>query len=103
MMILLAAVPATPSWSPTIALIMILCNVAAIFLWKSMNSLINAWLGAIGYEARAVSSVPAGNSIYTFNLPGGLALTLPELLAAASFGHLLGAGVILGLSRLGGL
>ncbi len=97
-----AAVPATPSWSPTIALIMILCNVVAIFLWKVMPALINAWLGALGYEARSSFAVPEGNSVYTFNVPG-MPLTLPELLAAGSFGHLLAAGVILGLTRLGAI
>jgi hypothetical protein len=81
---------------------MILCNVVAVLLWKSMVPLINSWLGAIGYEARSGLSVPAGNEIFTFNF-GIVSLTLPELLAAASFGHLIGAGVILGLTRLGGL
>ncbi len=101
MMTLFAVVPATPTWSIKVALIMILCNVVAIGLWRSMVSLINAWLGAIGYEARANFAVPAGESaVFTFNFPG-VTLTLPELLAAASFGHLIGAGVILGLSRFG--
>jgi photosystem I subunit 10 len=101
-MLTFAAVPATPVWSPTVAIVMIACNVTAILLWKSVNSLINAWLGALGYEARAGVSVPAGNEIYMFNV-GGISLSLPELLAAASFGHLIGAGVILGLARFGAL
>lgn len=101
-LLLLADVPATPSWSPTISLVMILCNVGVILLWKSVLSLINSWLGAIGYESRTGLSVPEGNEIFTFSLPG-LTLTLPELIAAASFGHLIGAGVILGLTRLGAI
>ncbi len=102
MMMLFAAVPPTPSWSPTIALIMILCNVGALLLWKSVVSLINNWLGALGYESRAAVVVPESSEIYKFNFPF-LSLSLPEVLAAASFGHLIGAGVILGLTRLGAL
>ncbi|MEN9204219.1 MAG: photosystem I reaction center subunit PsaK [Thermostichales cyanobacterium SZTDM-1c_bins_54] len=97
-----ATVPATPVWSPTIALVMILCNVFAVLLWKSTVALINSWLSGTGFEARAVLSIPENAKIFTFNFPG-VSLTLPELLAATSFGHLLGAGVILGLSYLGGL
>ncbi|MDX2271565.1 MAG: photosystem I reaction center subunit PsaK [Cyanobacteriota bacterium] len=97
-----AVIPPTPVWSPSIAIVMIACNVAAVLLWKTIVPLINSWLGAIGYEARSVLTIPAGSEIYTFNFPG-LTLTLPELLAAASFGHLIGAGVILGLTRLGAL
>lgn len=102
MMTVFAVVPATPAWSPTIALVMIVCNVTAVFLWKSIIPLINAWLGAIGYEARTGYAVPTGSEVYKFNFPG-VTLTAPELLAATSFGHLIGAGVILGLTRLGGL
>jgi photosystem I subunit 10 len=98
----LAVVPSTPAWSPTIAIVMITCNIVAVLLWKSVVPLINAWLGAIGYEARAEFSVPQGSEVFTFPFPGA-ALTLPELLAATSFGHIIGAGVILGLSRLGAL
>ena len=101
-LLLLAEVPPTPSWSPTVSLVMILCNVGVILLWKSVLSLINSWLGAIGYDSRANLSVPEGNEIFTINLPG-LTLTLPELIAAASFGHVIGAGVILGLTRLGAI
>jgi photosystem I subunit 10 len=99
---LLATVPATPVWSPTIALVMILCNVFAVILWKSSVSLINNWLAGTGFEARAGSVIPEEAKIFVFNFPG-VSLSLPELLAAASFGHLIGAGVILGLSNLGGL
>jgi photosystem I subunit 10 len=100
-MLFFAAVPSTPSWSPTIGIVMVLCNLGAIVLWKSMVALINAWLGGIGYEARA-TSVSAGGDGMTFNL-GFATLTLPELIAGACFGHVIGAGVILGLSYLGAL
>lgn len=99
---LVATVPATPVWSPAVAMVMILCNVFAVLLWKSVLPLINAWLGAIGYESRANLAIPTGSEGFVFPFPGAR-LTLPELLAAASFGHLIGAGVILGLTRLGAL
>lgn len=99
---LLATVPNTPIWSPGVALVMISANIGAILLWKSVVALINSWLGAIGYEARTGVTVPSGSEIFTFNLPG-FSLSLPELIAAASFGHLIGAGIILGLARFGAL
>lgn len=97
---MLATVPTTPIWSANVAIVMILANVGAVLLWKSAISLINAWLGAIGYEARAVLSVPSDAAIFTLPVVN---ITLPELLAATSFGHLIGAGIILGLGRLGAL
>lgn len=96
-MIAFAAVPATPSWSISVGLTMIICNITAIALWKSVVPLINAWLGAIGYENRTGFAVPAESAGIELPLLG----TLPEILAATSFGHLIGAGVILGLTRLG--
>lgn len=96
-MIAIAAVPSTPGWSLSVGLTMILCNITAILLWKSVVPLINAWLGAIGYENRTGFTVPAEAAGIELPLLG----TLPEILAATSFGHLIGAGVILGLSRLG--
>ncbi|MGF1576648.1 MAG: photosystem I reaction center subunit PsaK [Cyanophyceae cyanobacterium] len=99
---LFAAVPPTPMWSPSIAVVMILCNVFAVLLWKLVLPLINAWLGAVGYESRASLSIPEGSEGFVFPFPG-VTLTLPELLAATSFGHLIGAGVILGLTRMGAL
>lgn len=79
-------VPSTASWSPTIGLIMIACNLLAVF---------------IGYYA--ISREHRGKGP---QLPGSLprmftGFGVPELLATASFGHILGAGVILGLSTAG--
>jgi photosystem I subunit 10 len=71
-------------WSPTVGIIMILCNVIAIAFGKS----------TISYP----SSEPALPSDKFF---GGFGL--PALLATTSFGHLLGVGVILGLHNLGRL
>ena len=81
---LLAAVPTTLEWSPKVAVVMVLCNVLAIAIGK-----------------------------YTIKKPSvGLALPSPEmfggmshgaLLGTTSFGHVLGAGVILGLASMGAL
>lgn len=88
--ILLAAVqttvPNTPGWTPTVGLVMVLCNVLAF---------------AIGRFAIQKAGTGPG-------LPGSKPAILtnfgiPELLATASFGHILGAGLILGLSNAGAL
>jgi photosystem I subunit 10 len=81
-MVLAAAT--TTAWSIDVALIMITCNLFAI---------------AIGYYAiqqRGVGpSLPVAlPAIFT-------GFGIPELLATASFGHVLGAGMILGLSNAG--
>ncbi len=80
----LAAVPTTPSWSPSVALIMITCNIFAI---------------VIGYYA--IQNRGVGPKL-PVELPAIFTgFGLPELLATASFGHLLGVGMILGLSNAG--
>jgi photosystem I subunit X len=76
---LLAAVPNTLGWSPTVGLVMILCNVLAIAFGRATIQIKDA--------------EPASGAI--------LGLGLPALLGATSFGHILGAGAILGLSNLG--
>lgn len=80
---------------------MIACNIVAFGLWKLVVPLIDAWLDSIGYENRVSFAVPV-------DAPGGnIAIpmlgSLPEILAATSFGHLIGAGVILGLTNIGAL
>jgi photosystem I subunit 10 len=79
---LLAVVPKTLQWSPTVGLIMILCNIAAIAFAKYTVKYPN-----VG------PSLPSSEMFGGFGLGG--------LLGATSFGHILGAGVILGLSNLG--
>ena len=80
-----STVPETPSWTPTIGLVMILCNVLAFIVGRF-----------------AIQNRGAGPA-----LPGGSKPALlrefgvPELLATASFGHIIGAGVILGLTNAG--
>ncbi len=82
---LLLTVAKTASWSPSVGLIMVLCNLFAI---------------AIGRFA--IKNKGVGPSL-PIELPDpfGGEFGLPELLATASFGHLLGAGVILGLGNAG--
>ncbi|MFZ4639633.1 MAG: photosystem I reaction center subunit PsaK [Nodosilinea sp.] len=80
----LAVVPTTLTWSPKVAIVMILCNILAIAFGK--------------FTIKYPSAPPALPSPSLF---GGFGL--PALLGTASFGHLLGAGVILGLANLGAL
>ncbi|MBF2008110.1 photosystem I reaction center subunit PsaK [Chlorogloeopsis fritschii PCC 9212] len=79
---LLAAATTPLQWNPTVGVIMILCNILAIAFGKS----------TIKYP----NSEPALPSSQFF---GGFGL--PALLATTAFGHILGAGVILGLHNLG--
>ncbi|PSN20595.1 photosystem I reaction center subunit PsaK [filamentous cyanobacterium CCP5] len=81
---LLAAVPPTPEWSPKIAVVMIICNVLAIAIGK--------------FTIKYPSVGPALPAPQFF---GGMGL--PALLGTTSFGHLIGVGVILGLTNLGAL
>jgi len=80
----LLAVARTTPWSPSVALIMITCNLFAI---------------AIGYYA--IQKRGVGPSLPVEMPAMFTGFGVPELLATASFGHLLGAGVILGLSNAG--
>jgi photosystem I subunit X len=78
------AAAAPLQWSPAVGAIMVLCNILAIALGKS----------TIKYP-NAEPAVPASNFFGGFGLPA--------ILATTSFGHILGAGVILGLHNLGRL
>lgn len=79
---LLTATPRAADWSPAVGLIMILCNVLAIAIGKL-----------------TIQRPNVGPELPSSNLFGGL--SLPALLGTTSFGHVLGAGVILGLSNMG--
>ena len=76
--------PVTVEWSPKVAIVMIICNVIAIAFGK--------------FTIKNLSEKPALPAPSFF---GGMGL--PALLGTTSFGHLLGAGAILGLARLGAL
>jgi photosystem I subunit 10 len=82
--ILAAAVPHTPTWSPKVAVVMILCNIVAIAIGKFTIKYPNV-----------------GPQMPSPQLFGGLSLA--AVLGTTSFGHLLGTGVILGLAYLGAL
>jgi photosystem I subunit X len=88
--ILLAATqvttPSTPEWTPAVGLVMILCNVFAFAI------------GRYAIQNKGVGpDLPVSKPAILNNFG------LPELLATASFGHILGAGVILGLANAGAL
>jgi photosystem I subunit X len=76
------ALPRAADWSPTVGIIMILSNVVAIAFAK--------------YTVNPKNTGPALPSDAFF---GGFGLG--GLLGITSFGHLLGAGAILGLSNMG--
>jgi len=78
--------PHTPQWSPNVAIVMILCNLLAI---------------AIGYYGISKNNRGKGPAL-PVSMPGMFTgFGIPELLATASLGHILGAGAILGLSNAG--
>ena len=81
---LLASIPTTTNWSISVALIMITCNLFVIAIGR--------------YAIKAKGVGPA----LPVEVPGLFAgFGLPELLATTSFGHILGAGMILGLAQAG--
>jgi len=80
-----AHIPQTSAWSWNVSLVMIFCNLFAIAI------------GRFAIQHAGEANMP---------LPGQLPALwkrfgVPELLATLSFGHLLGAGMILGLSNAG--
>lgn len=79
-----AYVPTTVEWSPKVAIVMIVCNIIAIAFGK--------------YTMKNISADPALPSSQYF---GGMGL--PALLGTTSLGHVIGAGVILGLATVGAL
>lgn len=79
---LLAAVSGTHSWNPSTAIVMVICNILAIALAKF-----------------AIKYPNVGPEMPASGLFGGLSVA--AVLAAASFGHILGAGAILGLYNIG--
>ncbi len=74
--------PRGTDWNLNVAIIMVLCNIVAIALAKYTVNPKNT-----GAE------LPSSNLFGGFGLGGVLGIT--------SFGHILGAGVILGLSNMG--
>ena len=81
---LLAAVHVTHTWSPNVAIVMIAANLFALLV------------GRYGIQVKGVGpKLP-------IQLPGLFSdFGLPELLAVTSFGHIIGVGMVLGLSQAG--
>lgn len=77
--ILLTVAPRTITWSPQVALIMIVCNFLTIII------------GRYAIEVRGLGP----------GIPGFEGFGLPELLATTSLGHITGAAAIIGLSSIG--
>jgi photosystem I subunit X len=83
---LLTLTASVPNWTIQVGIVMILCNFFAFFVGRY----------AIQNKGQG-PSLPA-------ELPGIMqGFGVPELLATTSFGHILGAGMILGLRAAGGL
>jgi photosystem I subunit 10 len=82
--ILMTVAPRTVEWSPTIGLIMIVCNILAIAFGKL-----------------TIKNQSVGPAMPSSNMFGGFGLG--AVLGTTCFGHLLGAGTILGLSYIGAL
>ncbi len=74
----------TTSWNLSVGMIMITANLFSFVL---------------GYFA--IQKTGAGPDLPLPQLASKKKFGLPELLATASFGHILGAGIILGLSNAG--
>jgi photosystem I subunit X len=76
--------PSTIDWNPSVAIIMIVCNLFAVAIGR--YAIKNPGIGPD-------LPVPKPEVWDKFGLP--------ELLATTSFGHILGAGIILGLGNAG--
>ncbi len=79
-----SAGPSTIEWNIYVGIVMILCNLFAF---------------VIGYFA--IQNTGKGPNLPIPQLASRKSFGVPELLATASFGHILGAGIILGLSNAG--
>ena len=79
---LLAVTARAADWSPSVGLVMIICNILAIAIGKY-----------------TIQQQNVGASLPSSNLFGGMGVG--ALLGTTAFGHILGAGAILGLSNLG--
>ncbi|MEB3247847.1 MAG: photosystem I reaction center subunit PsaK [Microcystaceae cyanobacterium] len=86
MLTLAQLTPTTPSWSLSVGIIMSFCNLLAV---------------VIGYFA--IQKTGQGQGLPVPQLASKKTFGLPELLATMSFGHILGAGLVLGLASTGTL
>ena len=79
---LLAIAPASVAWSPNVAAVMIICNVAAIAIGKA-----------------TIAKPSEGPGMPSPSMFGGF--SLGAVLGTTSLGHIIGAGMILGMSSAG--
>ena len=82
--LIIAAIPHTEPWGFNTALVMIICNLVAVAIGRF--AIANPGSGP---------DLPVGKPDLFRNF------NLPELLATLSFGHILGVGLILGLTNAG--
>ena len=75
----LGTVPNTVEWGPSVAIVMIICNLLAF---------------AIGKQVIQIPDAGPAPGVF-------LGLGLPALLAVTSLGHAIGVGAILGLANIG--
>ncbi|MEM8808064.1 MAG: photosystem I reaction center subunit PsaK [Cyanobacteria bacterium P01_G01_bin.38] len=88
LMLLATDIPRTVEWGPQVAIVMILCNIAAIALGKATMRNLAAGPG-----------IPSSPAVPSAQFLGGMGW--PALLGTTSLGHILGLGAILGLANLG--
>ena len=81
-LLLATTVPTTLEWSPKVAVVMIICNILAIAFGKL-----------------TIQHPSTGPAMPSPNMFGGFGLG--AVLGTTCFGHILGAGTILGLASLG--
>lgn len=72
-------VPHTAEWGPSVAIVMIICNLLAF---------------AIGKQFIRIPDADPASGVF-------LGLGLPALIAVTSLGHAIGVGAILGLANIG--
>jgi photosystem I subunit 10 len=84
--LIVAAIPHTEPWGFNTAIVMIICNLVAVAIGRFAIS--NPGSGP---------DLPVGKPDLFRNF------NLPELLATMSFGHILGVGMILGLTNVGAI
>ncbi|MEO1430158.1 MAG: photosystem I reaction center subunit PsaK [Cyanobacteria bacterium J06632_19] len=76
-----STVPSTPSWSPTVGIIISLSSLLMVLL------------------APKVITYPQVGPKF----PGPIPLSIPAFVGAMCFGHVLGIGIVLGLTNIGRL
>jgi photosystem I subunit X len=89
--LIIAAIPHTEPWGFNTALVMTICNSVTVAV------------GRVGFAHQLHRVInPSGGKDLPIGKPDLLGnFSLPELLATLSFGHILGVGIVLGLTNIG--